>query len=131
MRSKFSTLILASTALAAVALATIPAVAATSTTLNVPFSFTVGGHSLPAGLYLVQRDLSGSILRLQARDGSQGFSSIAIPSERNGDRAVLRFNSVGQTHVLESIQFGPLLTPKLDKKTRKTEDLFPQTMPGQ
>ena len=131
MRSKFSTLVLASAALAAVALATIPAVAATSTTLNVPFNFTVDGQSLPAGLYSVQQDLSGSILRLQSRDGSGSFSSIAIPSEKNGDRAVLRFNTVGQTHVLESIQFGPLVTPKLDKKTRKAENLSPQTMPGQ
>lgn len=131
MRSKFSTFVLASAALAAVALATIPAVAATSTTLNVPFSFTVGGHSLPAGLYSVQQDLSGGILRLQSRDGSRSFSSIAIPSEKNGDRAVLRFNTVGQTHVLEFIQSGPLITPKLDKKTRKAEDLSPQTLPGQ
>jgi hypothetical protein len=131
MRSKFSTLVLASAALAAVALATIPAVAATSTTLNVPFNFTVQGQSLPAGLYSVQQDYSGSILRLQSRDGSRSFSSIAIPSEKNGDRAVLRFNTVGQTHVLESIRLGQLITPKLNKKTRKTEDVSPQDMPGQ
>jgi hypothetical protein len=131
MRSKFSTLVLASAALAAVALATIPAVAATSTAVNVPFNFTVGGRSLPAGLYSVQQDISGNILRLQARDGSQSFVSIAIPSEKNEDRTVLRFNTVGQTHVLEFIQFGPLITPRLDRKTRKTEDMSPQTMPGQ
>jgi hypothetical protein len=131
MRSKFSALVLASAALAAVGLATIPAVAATSTAVNVPFSFTVGGHCLPAGLYSVQQDLSGNILRLQARDGSQSFVSIAIPSEINEDRTVLRFNTVGQTHVLESIRFGPLVTPRLDRKTRRTEDLSPQIMPGQ
>ena len=95
MRSKFSTLVLASAALAAVALATIPAVAATSKTFTVPFNFTVEGQSLPAGLYSVQQDLYGSILRLQSRDGSKSFSSIAIPSEKNGDRAVLRFRGAG------------------------------------
>jgi hypothetical protein len=131
MRSKFSTLVLASAALAAVALTTIPAVASATTTLNVPFSFTVNGRSLPAGAYSVQRDDSGNFVRLQGRDPSQNFVWVASPATIKGDRVVLKFDSQGQTHVLQSIQYGPVITTRLDRKTRKTEDVSPQDMPGQ
>jgi hypothetical protein len=130
MRSKFSTLVLASAALAAVALVTIPVVAETSTTLNVPFSFTVNGQSLPAGAYSVQRDSSGNFLRFQGKDASQSFLWLASPGATRGDRVVLKFEGQGQTHVLQSVQYGPFVTVRLNKKTRNTEDLSPQPMPG-
>jgi hypothetical protein len=130
MRSKFSTLVLASAALAAVGLATIPAVAETSTTLNVPFSFTVGGQSLPAGAYSVQRDSSGSFLRFQGKDSSQSFVWTALSGTSRNDRVVLKFDELGQTHALQSVQYGPLVTIKLNKKKRSTEDMSPQNMPG-
>jgi hypothetical protein len=130
MRSKFSTLFLASAALAAVALATVPAEAETSTTLNVPFSFTVGGQSLPAGTYSVQRDSSGNFLRFQGKDASQSFVWLANPGATHGDRVILKFAGQGQTHVLQSVQYGPFVTNRLDKKKRNTEDLSPQAMPG-
>jgi hypothetical protein len=130
MRSKFNTLVLASAALAAVALATLPAVAETSITLNVPFSFTVGGQSLPAGMYSIQRDISGNFLRFQGKDSSHSFVWLALPGATRSDRVILKFEGEGQTHVLQSVQYGPLVTNRLDKKTRRTEDLSPQTMPG-
>jgi hypothetical protein len=130
MRSKFSTLVLASAALAAVALATIPAVAETSTTLNVPFSFTVNGQSLPAGTYSVQRDIPGNFLTLKGRDASQRFAWPALPGATRSDRVILTFDGQGQTHVLQSVQFGPLVTSRIGKKNRKTEDMSPQDMPG-
>jgi hypothetical protein len=130
MRSKFSSLVLASAALAAVALASIPVVGETSTTLNVPFSFTVGGQSLPAGTYSVQRDSSGNFLKFQGKDASHSFVWLASPGATRGDRVVLKFEGQGQTHVLQSVQFGPLVTNRLDKKKRSTEDLSPQAMPG-
>lgn len=103
MRFKLGTLILA---LAAVALATIPAVAATSTILKVPFSFTVDGKECPAGLYSVQRDSSPNMVRLQSKDASQSFTWIAGSSAATkGDRVILSFDQLGQTHVLRSIQY--------------------------
>jgi hypothetical protein len=132
MRIKFSTLVLASAALAAVGLATIPAVAATSTTLNVPFSFIVNGQSLPAGEYSVERDDSGNFLRLQAKkDPSRNFVWVAEAAASRTDRVILKFDPQGPTHVLQSVQYGPVVTIRLDRKTRKTEDITPQTMPGQ
>jgi hypothetical protein len=130
MRFKFSTLVLASAALSAVALATIPAVAATSTTLTVPFSFTVNGQSLPAGTYSVERDILSNFLRFRDKDGSKSFVWVALPGATPGDRVILRFEGQGQTHVLQSVQYGPMVTVRLNKKKRNTEDLTPQTMPG-
>jgi hypothetical protein len=131
MRSKLSTFILASTALAAAALTTLPAVAATSTTLNVPFSFTVGGKSLPAGEYLVQRDSSGNIVRLKGKDASQSFAWVAAPAATKSDRVILKFDPQGQTHALQSVQYGPLVTTTLDRKSKKAEDMSPQYVAGQ
>jgi hypothetical protein len=127
MRSKLSTFVLASTALAA-ALATHPAVAETSTTLNVPFSFTVGGKTLPAGEYSVARDRD--FVRLQGRSGSQKFTWIAAPTADESNKVVLRFDPQGQSHALQSIRYGPLVTSTLDKKSKKGEEMSPQNMPG-
>jgi hypothetical protein len=128
MRFKFSTFVLASTALAA-ALATLPAVAETSATLNVPFSFTVGGKLLPAGEYSVARDRN--FVRLQGKDGSQRFTWIAAPAATEEHKVILTFDPQGQTHALQSIQYGPLVTSTSDRKSRKAQEITPQYMPGQ
>ncbi len=131
MKFKFATLVLASAVMAAAAVTTVPAVAATSTRLNVPFSFTVGGKVLPAGTYSVERDISGSLLKLQSEDARHSYSSIAIHGASDDHRVVLRFGIDGQMHVLQTIQAGSAITPRLDKKNRKTEDVSPQIVVGQ
>jgi hypothetical protein len=134
MRIKLSTLVLASAAMAAVALTAIPAMASVTVTatVKVPFSFTVDGKQCPAGIYLVQRDTPGNFVRLQSKDASQNFGWIAGSSDaKDGSRVVLSFDQLGQTHILRSIQYGPLATPRLDKKLMKGEDISPQDIPGQ
>jgi hypothetical protein len=132
MRSKLSTFVLASAALAVAALSTIPAMASASTTLKVPFSFTVDGKNLPAGDYLVLQDETHDFVRLQSRDLSYSFVWVARPSATNKtDRVILTFDPQGDTHALESIQYGRLVTSKLNRKTKKTEDVSPQLTPGQ
>ncbi len=131
MRIRFNALVLASAALAAVALSTIPAMASTTKTVTVPFSFTVDGKSLPAGEYLIQRDDTQHFVGLQSRDASHNFLWIASPSATKTDRVILKFNPQGETHSLESIQFGPLVTSRLNRKSKKTEDVSPQFTPGQ
>jgi hypothetical protein len=44
---------------------------------------------------------------------------------------ILTFDPQGDTHALESIQYGRLVTSKLNRKTKKTEDVSPQLTPGQ
>jgi hypothetical protein len=129
MRSKLSTFILASTALAAAALATIPAVAETATKLNVPFSFTVNGHRLPAGMYSIHRD--SNFVRLEGKDAAESYTWVAAPASTEGDKVILRFDPQGQTHALQSVQYGPLITTTLDRKSKKTEEMTPQFVPGQ
>ena len=131
MRSKLRTFVLASTAMAAAALATIPAVAATSTTLNVPFSFMVEGQTLPAGEYSVVRDGARNVLTLKGKDISKTYTWVASPLRGGAsDSVTLKFESEGEGHVLQSIQYGPLVTPRLDRK-KGAEDVSQQSAPGQ
>jgi len=132
MRSRLFRFTLASAALAAVALSAIPAMAATATTLKVPFSFTVNGKECPAGVYLIQRDTVASTVMLQARDASKSFIWIAGPSAtKNSDSVVLNFDQIGEKHALRSVQSGSLLTNRLDSKTVENEGVTVQVTPGQ
>lgn len=125
MRSKFFTLTLAAAALAVAASATIPAVAASSTTLNVPFSFSVDGKVYPAGAYTVQRDALTSTMRMQSKDASQRMAWVAVDGAVRGEgRVILQFDNAGQTRALRTVQSGTLTTPRLDlNKKRKLEDI--------
>ena len=128
MKTNFRTFVLASAVVAVAAMATIPAVAETSATLKVPFSFTVYGHTFPAGDYAVVRSTNLAFLRLQNQNSSEGYSWIAGPSETKRDRVVLRFN--GQNHALESVQFGVVISPRLDKKSKEKESVVPIEVSG-
>jgi hypothetical protein len=133
MRINFRSLVLASAAIAATAIASVPAHAATSgaTTLNVPFSFTVDGKSLPAGQYSVQRDSTGNFVRLESQDASQIFHWVARATDSSDNRVVLTFDQRGQTHALQSIQYGPLTTPRLDSKVSARDREAQEVVPGQ
>jgi len=131
MKFRFSALVLASAAIAATSMAAVPAMAATSTTLNVPFSFTVHGRSLPAGEYSVMRDDTGHFLRLQGKDASQSYLWIANPSATNTDRVVLSFDGEDSALSLQSVQYGPLVTSRLDRKSRKAEHASQQISGGE
>lgn len=120
MRFKFPTLILAPAVLAAAALTIQPALAET-TTLNVPFSFSVGNKILPAGPYTVARDGHGNFLRLESPDMSQIFTWLALPSATKTGRVVLRFEQEGQKHRLQSVQYGVMQTPDLEKRIKNSK----------
>jgi hypothetical protein len=126
MQTKFRSLVLASAAIAAVALTSIPAMAVSASTLNVPFSFTVQGKTLPAGQYSIQRDDFGRFVRLESKDASQNLSWIARPGDSDNSRVVLRFEEHGQEHVLQSVQYGRLVSPRLTAKAKKGESMAPE-----
>lgn len=115
MKSTVHTLILASAVIAAVALATTAAKA--ETTLKVPFSFTVAGKTLPAGEYSVRKD-NGNIVTLRSLEARKSFTWIAGPGEPNptDNHIVLKFDEAGETHALRSIQYGAVVTSRLDRK---------------
>lgn len=125
MKSNFRNFVLASAALAAAAFTTLPAMAATSATLNVPFNFTVNGRNLPAGEYMVVRDTPGNFVRLQAKNSNESYTWVASPTASRTNRVVLKFEP-GADHVLQSIQYGPLVTADLSIKSKRSEDVTPR-----
>jgi hypothetical protein len=129
MKISFGKLVMASAALAAVTMAAAPAMAET-TTLKVPFNFTVNGRALPAGTYSIERDTLANTLRLAGTYASQGFIWSAAPNaDKNKGRVVLQFDE--NSHALRSVQYGAVVTSRLDKGTGKTEDISPRVIHGQ
>ena len=118
MKSIYSKFILAPVALAAVTLATISASAA-ETTVRVPFKFTAGGQVCPAGYYTVQHDDTSNFVSLTSKDTLRTFTWTVGPGEPNPteSKIALKFDQVNGTRMLQSIQFGSLVTSQLDKKT--------------
>lgn len=113
---------LASAALIVAALTVNTAVAET-TTVRVPFTFKVAGETFPAGNYSISHDGRGNFVTLAARDSSQSFSAIVGPGTPSPYeyKIALKFDLVGGTHHLQSIQYGTMITSQLDKKALQSE----------
>jgi len=90
-------------------------IAKAETTLNVPFSFTVSGQTLPAGVYTVQKDVFHNVVILRNKDASKSFTYTLRPGDANANeiRVALKFESTGETHILRGIQFGSNMTSRL------------------
>ncbi len=112
MRSILPKFLLASAVMATAALATNSALAERK--VSVPFSFTVNGKTCPAGLYSVDRDLTDGVVTLRNDDWKQSFMWIASSGDpAPGDnRVILRFDEMGPTHALQSVQYGDLMNVK-------------------
>ena len=122
MRFLLHRFVLAPAVMVAAALAT--NVAKAETTIKVPFSFIVAGKTFPAGLYVISRDEKDhGYVTLLAKGSGQSYSCLLEPGAPDPtDRKVaLNFDLVGQTHLLQSIQYGPMITAKLDKKSLANE----------
>jgi hypothetical protein len=119
MKSILRNLALAPALMAAAALMTTSAMAETA--IKVPFNFTVGGKVFPAGHYVVERDDSGSFVSLINRDVPVVASWVLTPGSPapNENKIALKFDQVGNTHVLQSIQYGAMITSKLDKNLER------------
>jgi hypothetical protein len=109
--------------MAAAALATNTAMAAT--TLNVPFSFTVAGKSLPAGDYLVQKDISGNTVTLRSEKSTDSLTWVIGPGDPSpsDNRIQLQFNQSASGHVLRTIQYGALITSRLDRDGKRADHI--------
>jgi hypothetical protein len=115
MKSILRKLTLAPALMVAAAFVTSSAMA--ETTIKVPFSFTVNGKVFPAGHYVVQRDDSGDFVSITGKETPVSASWVLAPGEPapSETKIALKFDAVGHTHVLQSIQYGSLITSKLDK----------------
>lgn len=130
MRFILHNLILAPAIVAAAALVTNSAMA--ETTLKVPFSFTVEGKYCPAGLYSVVQDNTGSFVTLLSKNSPQSFTWVIGPGSPNPNdqKIAMRFDHSGQTHALQSIQVGSMITSRLDKKTRENKQMSDRLSQG-
>jgi hypothetical protein len=121
--------VLAPAVLAAAALATNTAMA--EATLTVPFNFTVAGKNCPAGLYTVQRE--HNLVILTSRRAQQSFVWALSPGAPapNASNVTLTFDELGQDHALRSVQYGPMITSRLDNHTKETEHAPRVVLQGQ
>jgi hypothetical protein len=114
MKINVRSLVLASAVLATAAVTVPTAMAAT--TLDVPFAFTVGNETCPAGHYLVERDSNGNAVKLIGATTSFTWGVHPGDPAPTDTRVVLKFDDDGSAHALSAIQYGSLTTSRLDKK---------------
>jgi hypothetical protein len=95
--------------------------------VNVPFSFQVAGKTLPAGNYNVTHDSTGSFVTLRNVNATQSFTWLLTPGLPDGSakKIALRFDDRDGSHVLQSIQFDSLITPRIDKSAKTAVDRDP------
>jgi hypothetical protein len=115
--------VLAPAVLAAVALA---CNTASASTVNVPFSFAAAGHVWPAGAYSVQKELASDVVTVKSMATGLSFSSLIGPGEPalTDTRISMKFDTIGNTHALRTIQYGGLISSQLDKKLERSERLM-------
>ena len=130
MRSILRNFVLAPAVMAAAALATNTAMAET---VKVPFNFTVAGKNLPAGYYWVRREVSQNIVTLRSYETPQSFTWVLTPGDPapTDTAVVLRFDVLGEAHALRSVQYGPLITLRLDKKAKQAGQMIALNVPRQ
>ncbi|HUA98770.1 MAG TPA: hypothetical protein VMA34_10620 [Terracidiphilus sp.] len=114
MRSKIFTLALAPALLAAFALTSNQAQA--QARLTVPFSFAAGGRICPAGTYTVARDPGMNTVILTSREARRSFAWLVGPAAQDptDNKVVLEFDETESGHALRSIQYGTMVTSRLD-----------------
>jgi hypothetical protein len=96
-------------------------IAKAETTLKVPFSFTVAGQSMPAGVYSVSKDTLHNLVTLKSMDETKTFSAVLVPGDPapNDTHVALKFDQSGNGHTLKSIQYGDRTTSSLEQGTRE------------
>jgi hypothetical protein len=130
MRINFKSFVLTPAVLAVAALATTTAVAE-SHVIDVPFKFVAAGHTCPAGNYSVSEDNNGGTVRLSNRQN--GFVWILEPGDATvrDHHVVLTFDVAGQNYLLRSVQFGSMITPRIDNKYKESIPSAQQIALGQ
>jgi hypothetical protein len=91
-------------------------IAKAETALKVPFSFTLSGQSMPAGVYAIQEDTFHNVVILRDKTSNRSFAYALRPGDAstNEVHVALKFEISGNTHVLRGIQFGSRTTSRLD-----------------
>jgi hypothetical protein len=116
MRIMIRSVILATASLCATA-----AFASDKAVVNIPFNFVSQGHSYPAGKYAATIDPIHNVLSLSSMtDMKVSARWIAGPADYNpnNEKLTLKFDDLGNTHTLCTVQLGPEITSRLDAPAR-------------
>lgn len=114
MRSILRKVIVTSAFGVALALAGNSAMAATR--VNVPFSFSVAGQTLPAGAYNLVHEPTSAFVTLRGVDSNSSYTWLLNPGPAETDQKVaLKFDDQNGRKILQSVQYGSKITPRLDK----------------
>jgi len=116
MRITVRTQILALALLAVAAVA--PMTVKAQSRLDVPFNFVVAGKTLPAGTYSITENKAIGLVSL--RGEGREITWMATGSGPSCLTANLTFDHEGSTYYLRTMQYGRLITPRLDGKVRET-----------
>ena len=116
--------------MAVMAMALVTAVATANaqsqnTKANVPFEFTVGDKSLPAGAYAISAvTSSGDTLRIRSVTGSYSTVQVTMTASGKSDHAKLVFHRYGERYFLAEIwsgEGGRALAPSREERAIKKE----------
>lgn len=98
--------IVTATLIAAAFTTAIQAQTVTAVKAHVPFSFWVGNAEMPAGVYTVRRNATGTTVVIQKQDGKREAAVfVSTPTDRPKTSApgTIDFTSYGGTYVLTGI----------------------------
>jgi hypothetical protein len=115
--------------MAVVALASQSAHAATTSLIKIPFSFTASGKTCPAGEYTVRTDPASHIMTFENKKASVGFNWLVGPGNDAPAQNTIRlkFDTVDQNQVLDSVQVKGLVANGLDRGAHSTHVAAPHS----
>ncbi|HUY80951.1 MAG TPA: hypothetical protein VMU92_04440 [Acidobacteriaceae bacterium] len=109
--------IIRSAIFATAAICATAAFAADRAEVNIPFSFVSQGKSFPAGRYSATLDANHNVLELSnVKDASYSAHWTANPADfhARNEKLTLKFDDLGHSHHLRTMQLGPRITSRLD-----------------
>ncbi|HEV2464865.1 MAG TPA: hypothetical protein VGT04_13755 [Acidobacteriaceae bacterium] len=110
------------------------AFAASKATVNIPFSFSSQGHSYPAGQYVATLDTTHNVLALSNKTETAISARWVVgPADYNPneEHLTLKFDDLGNSHTLRTVQLGPRITSRLDAPARHHDAGATATVSGQ
>ena len=127
--------IIRSAIFATAAICATAAFAADRAVVNIPFNFVSHGKSFPAGRYTASLDANQNVLELSnIKNPRYSAHWTAGPADFNpsNEKLTLKFDDLGQSHALRTVQLGPRITSRLDVSvSRHNAGSIPATANGQ
>lgn len=103
-------------------------------TVNIPFNFSSNGYSFPAGQYIAKLDSNHSVLELSSATNTTISARWVVgPAESNpaDEKLTLKFDDLGNSHTLRTVQLGTRVTSRLDAPARRHDAGSTATVSGQ